>query len=191
MGVRTQVRATGGVERFPDGVKAPRQIWGSIQDEPDLPYDIEAEMELREGRYVATSLRSKSKEGGAPITGEHLRELPVAGILRLIALQGLLEQNGSLLRQSVTVRPPIAEASADAFGPTLASFLGPPPDVEEISDDVLQKVAAAYRLALLVGYPPVGSVAGHFKRPRPTAARWVTFARERGWLEEVPAGDDE
>jgi hypothetical protein len=51
-----------------------------------------------------------------------------------------------------------------------------------VTDEHLQRVAAVYRAALDRGDPPTQTVADAMHASRPTAARWVAKARERGML---------
>jgi hypothetical protein len=51
-----------------------------------------------------------------------------------------------------------------------------------VSDDRLRRVAGVYRAALENGDPPTQTVADVLHASRPTAARWVAAARERGLL---------
>jgi hypothetical protein len=52
----------------------------------------------------------------------------------------------------------------------------------QVTDRMLREVAEVYRLAWEAGKPPTVAVADHFNKSRSTAARWVGFAREQGFL---------
>jgi hypothetical protein len=189
--VRTEAAVAEGSVRFEEWFEAPRRLTGSVTNDPSLPYDVDVELKLEGDRYAPVSLRLKARAGGPVVTGEHLRDVSVTDILRRVVEDYFFGSPPSPRPSSVTITPPTASASAGAFTPHLISLLGEPPEVGRISDDVLKDVADAYRVGVLVGYPPVAVVAERYKRPRATAARWITTARDRGFLEAVSSEDDQ
>ena len=123
-------------------------------------YDVAAVGEYRpeSGRYEAQSVCVTRR--GIEITGEGLRGVQLAGILR----EGVVH---------------VVTANAQS--------LLPGPDPRELAaqgstDETLRAVARIYRLALLLGDPPTRRVVEALGVPRATAGRWVTRARDRGFL---------
>jgi len=124
----------------------------------DLPCDVELRAELDEtvGTYVVSEVRCSRRRGGAEVTGEAIRAVPVERILRAGAIQ---------VNRLFTPTRNIEEIRAQ--GPT---------------DENLRLVARIYRLAHLVRDTPTTAVSKALRVPYPTAARWVRQARQRGFL---------
>ena len=57
-----------------------------------------------------------------------------------------------------------------------------------MTDEQLQRVATVYRAAIGRGDPPTQTIAAVMHASRPTAARWVARARDRGMLGESLRG---
>jgi hypothetical protein len=123
--------------------------------------EITAEYDPDAGRYVARAVEVRAGDG-AEMTGEALRSIPVATILRDGVMSAL--QTTLLLGEE---RPP---ADAGKAGPTTENF---------------RWVARIYRFAVLLGANPTQAVADGLDIPRSTAGRWVTRARDRGLLTVV------
>lgn len=141
-----------------DGLKLPTTVTVTSTDVGGYDVELHAEYDQDAGRYVARSAEVRAGDG-AEVTGEALRSIPVATILRdgvMSALQATVLLNGE--------RPP---ADAGKAGPTA---------------ETLRWVARIYRLALLLGDAPTQAVAAGLSIPRSTAGRWVTRARDRGLL---------
>lgn len=144
-----------------DGLKIPTVITVTSTDVGGYDVELRAEYDPDAGRYVARAVQVRAGDG-AETTGEALRSIPVATILRdgiMSALQTTLLLGGE--------RPP---ADAGKAGPTT---------------ETLRWVARIYRLALLLGGAPTQAVASGLGVPRSTAGRWVTRARDRGLLTVV------
>lgn len=140
-----------------DGVRVPSEIHATAQDVDGYTVDVTATYQVKTGRYEIDALTVHGT--GRPITGESLRGIPVAEVLRLAVISAI-NVAASMTAEGMPVGP------VDA-GPT---------------DEMLRWVARVYRVALLMGDPPTQSVASGFKIPRSTAGRWVTRARDRGFL---------
>jgi hypothetical protein len=146
-------------EAFSEGVLAPRRITATATGH-DPDYDLEVEIELERGRYVVRSLQCQARKGGA-VTSEGVTHLPVKQILRIIVGRAL-------------GNPLVSGWSGWILSPSVADQ-GP-------TDEALKQVAAMYRVAHLMGLPPTGAVAQGLSLARSTAGRWVSMARQRGFL---------
>ncbi|AVT37398.1 hypothetical protein [Plantactinospora sp. BB1] len=140
-----------------DGVTVPAEVTARGTFSGGYRAELVAAYDADSGRYVTRRVVVEADDG-QEVTGERLRELPVARLLRL-ATQG-------------AVAPYLAQHPADMgkAGPTT---------------ETLQQVARVYRLALLSGDAPTQAVAEWLAVPRSTAGRWVTRARDRGLLTVV------
>lgn len=145
-----------------DGFRLAQEI--AIPGTTDLPYHVEIDAELEDGRYVVKRLCASRREGGPPVTTDGLRAIPVARILAHGAA-------GTLVK--VTSNPQGTEFEASPVGPW---------------DDELTQVAAVYRLAYACGLPPTKAVAESFEIPPSTAAKRVMKARKEGLLGETTPG---
>ncbi len=114
----------------------------------------------RAGRLVCRELTVRQREGGPAVTGEALRSVPVATLTNLAVSKVLQLAEGAARSQ----KPPEGVA---AHGPT---------------DEALRWVAHLYRLALVTQEKPTKAVEEALQLPRSTAGRWVSLARERGFL---------
>jgi len=132
-------------------------------------HDVDVRVGVVEGRLAATHVEARQRDDGPPVTGEVLREVPVA---RLV----------NYAKHTVKVRRP-HEGGGYESGPAW-------PSVEEgeyvarhgLDDETMRIVARAYRVAYLIGQPPTKTVERLFDLPRSTAGRWVAAAREHGYL---------
>ncbi len=143
-----------------DGVTIPAKITRSWDDIGGYTVELTAEYDADTGRYITRRLVVDAGAGGE-VTGEGLRLIAVAGLLR----HAVAEKVAPLLRPSLT-HPAVLGQS----GPTT---------------ETLRHVAALYRLAVVLGDAPTQRVADTLGVPRSTASRWVTRARDRGYLTVV------
>lgn len=140
-----------------DGHKVPSEITAIAEDVDGYTVTLTAVYRPASGRYEAREMTVRS-ENGQEVSGEALRSVPVATILR----DGIMSA--------------LQAATALTFGP-------PPSDLgKRPTQEALEWVARIYRLALLVGEAPTQAVAGALDLPRSTAGRWVMRARDRGLL---------
>jgi hypothetical protein len=131
---------------------------------PELPYKIEMEIALRRGRYECVSLTCQAKRGGALVTGDGIRKIPVLRLVGMAAARVL--SPSPVPGKSLTISQ-LVDASAAKDGPT---------------DDALALVARVYTTAYVCQYEPTKAVMESLRLSRPTAGRWVMQARERGLL---------
>jgi hypothetical protein len=146
-------------------------LWETIEvvvtNDRGLPCDVELVATMRHGQYEVDKLVCSRKKKGPEITGELVRSLPVGRLLQMSAIKA----------NTFQASPHADAAKIRKQGPT---------------DESLRVVAQVYRLALAVREDPTAAVASGLKLPRPTAARWVKTARQRGYLgptEERRAGE--
>lgn len=127
-----------------------------------LDYEVEIEVELREGRYEVDAVRVARKSDGPEVGGEAIRAIPVKTIMNFGAVKAAPELFSRYQREDLFKR---------------------------VNDEALGLVADLYRWAAMVGEPPTQTVAAHlFHGVRPTAARWVMRARDRGFLGPAEIG---
>jgi hypothetical protein len=127
-----------------------------------LPYEVKLDVEHRDGRYEVAAIRVARKPDGPEVTGEAIRAVPVRHIMNLGALKAAKELFSRYQREDLFKR---------------------------VNDEALGLVADLYRWATMVGDPPTQTVAVHlFHGVRPTAARWVMRARQRGFLGPAEPG---
>jgi hypothetical protein len=139
--------------------------------------DFEAVLMLDGARYVVQDLRFIRREGGAPITSELIRRIPVQRIVRGVVTElaelrtdpdAVYESDGFRLRapERVVITPDERERMVEA-GPT---------------DETLLWVARIYVMAGVAGDPPAKSVKETLDIPMPTANNWIRRAKDRGIL---------
>lgn len=146
------------------GIMAPETA--SIEAGDVSGYDVHIQVVLNDGRYIATEVCVRQRDGGPPVTGEAIRRVPVANIIRRSlpgAVTWVADKSDGVIRSTDAAMP----ENVTAHGPT---------------DEALTWVARAYRLALLLDMPPTKEVEASIGLPRSTAGRWVALARERGFL---------
>lgn len=142
-----------------EGWDVPAEITVEVDDHGGYTVELVADYRPDSGRYETRTVTVRRGAAGE-VTGEALRLVPPAGILR----QGVA-----------------AEILADPnIGPVPRGLgkAGPTPET-------LRWVARLYALALLLGDAPTRRVAEGLQVPRSTAGRWVTRARDRGYLTVV------
>lgn len=140
-----------------DGVSIPAEITRTWEYIGDYTVELSAAYDASSGRYVTRRLVVEAGPD-AEVTGEALRQVAVAGLLR----HAVAEKVAPLLQPSLTHPQHVGRD-----GPTT---------------ETLRHVAALYRLAVVLGDAPTQRVADTLGVPRSTASRWVTRARDRGYL---------
>ena len=161
--MRVQASGSTPATQFPEGVLAWNTI-NAVATGSDLPCSpITLDLELHDDRYVCVTIHADDG-----LTGEMLRQIPVAEIVRR-AVSDSLDQ----LKPSRDGGFSIVLGAARPPKPT--GRTGP-------SDDLLRHVAFVYRVALLAGDAPTEAVAKEVGIPRATAGRWIASAREKGFL---------
>ncbi len=151
------------------GIAFPAEV--TVTAEDCQGYDVVIVVVPAAGRLVARSVEVRQRDDGPPVTGEAIRAVPVAGLVR--------QASGHVL--SVDSTHPDGQAhqlsrrTIDKAGVERLRQAGP-------TDETLDWVAYIYRLALMLGTPPTGTVERDLELPRSTAGRWVAMARERGFL---------
>ena len=148
-------------------------IWSPlrVRDEDLEGYDVavlvlaEPATEHSAGSVSAAKLTVTQRPGGPPVTLAGIRSIPVGGLVRFAAVEEAreIERADGVIRTTARVAP---DELADG-GPTSTA---------------LWWVAYVYRLALVVGDPPTKAVRDALGLSRSTAGRWVSLAREQGFL---------
>ncbi|MGI8707254.1 MAG: hypothetical protein ACR2LG_03485 [Actinomycetota bacterium] len=156
-------------EPFGKGFALAKRFHSNV-NAPTLPYRIEIEVALEGDRFVCEAMRVERKEGGAPVTSEGIRKLPVGDLIRTAALGHVYRVEKNPKGRGVV----ITETSVSGFerfaddGPT---------------EEALQYVALVYRLAYACNESPTIAIEEAFQLPRSTAERWVSKARDLGYID--------
>jgi len=134
-------------------------------------YVVEVRVGVVDGRLAADEVKVTRLEGGAPVTSERLRSIPVAGLVRYAAatVHHVVQRHDN---GAMTVAPawPQEDEWADVtWG---------------LNDETLRIVARIYRVAYLLGDAPTKKVQIMLDQPRSTVGRWIAAARQRGFLSE-------
>jgi len=161
-----EVRLRGGTAttEVAPGVMAPDRA--TVEAGDVSGYDVRIEVVLDGRRYIATAVHVLQRPGGPPVTGEAIRKVPVANIIRRglpMGVTWVASRTGGVTRSTGAQMP----ENVTKYGPT---------------DEALTWVARVYRLALLLDMPPTREVETSLRLPRSTAGRWVAAARDRGFL---------
>ena len=141
-----------------------------IATETPHGHDVEVLVVVDDGRLSAREVVVRQVDDGPPVTSEALRLVPVAT---------LVQWAGRHLRHVRSVRE--GQVVLDAGPADETEFARA--KQQGMTDETLQLVARTYRVAVLMGRPPVRVIEEWFELPRSTAGRWVTAARKRGYLE--------
>ncbi len=141
------------VELAPE-LEMPERAYVEVRDWDG--FDLDLELELVDRRYRCRELKMYQRPGGAEITGERLRSVPVATFMK----------NGVALIADLNPTVPLPEMAKN--GPT---------------DENLMWVAWLYRLAYAVGDSPKQAVASSFGLAQSTAGRWISRARDAKFLD--------
>ena len=126
----------------------------------------------KQGASHVTRLELGQLDGGPPVTSAGLRALPIARLVRE-ALDAVAMDEASLPGGIVRREPPARPVEPGARTPRRGAL---------VTDEHLRDVAARYRAAIQRGEAPTKAVADELYASRPTAARWIARARERGFL---------
>jgi hypothetical protein len=125
---------------------------------PSLPCDVRIKASIKGGTYVVDEVRATRKRGGQPVTTELLRKIPVGQILRR-AVELVVTKGQSPAEREDSLRPRNLEG-----------------------DDLLAYAAESYRFGVLLGVSPTQHVAEGLGLSRAAAGRWISRAREEGYL---------
>lgn len=174
---KLDVRVPDGREplRFPAGLVLPAKLTWSRKDGPaGEGYDLEMDIAFDGTRYVCRALRLEQRDGGAPVTTEALREVPVKRMIKTALEWAVLEWTGP---------PGGVQIARSRPGK-------PPADLARggMTDEALRWVVQIHEVATVLGDPPTKSVQDELGISRATAGRWVAEARRRGML---PPADGE
>jgi len=132
-------------------------------------YTVEVDIVPAEGRLMVSRVSVESTTGN-PVDANVLRRLPLAQIIREVAAANL-EHHG-----------PAARAFVMTQNPEEVRRLGPG------NDAALEALAMVYARAYAVGNEPTKAVEQTFGFTRSTASRWISRARDRGFLSRTQQG---
>ena len=176
-----------GVANYGSQFVIPREFKARV-DDTRYPAVIAMRVVVADGgRAECDLLECSRRAGGPPITGEVLREIPVAAILRDVLAAAALEiqfdaEGARLLQRAGQAR------LDDLFVKYHEVTREPARRGVPVTDGRLREVASVYRGAALAGLPATKTVAEVMHVSRSTAARWVMKARDAGLLGKARPG---
>ena len=138
---------------------------------------VETLWEEDQGRFepTAVTVRSHLQSGGAPVTAEVLRRLPI-GTLHKVARKHASEQTDHCPSNPDRVESSALIDELSRIGPSRGS---------KLTDDELAQVAAVYLDAWRRGDEVTVAVKDHFHIARSTAAKRIMKARAAGYLDNI------
>jgi hypothetical protein len=148
------------------GVLAPQRFFARI-DDPQLPVVVELDVDVQDGRYVATRMTLVARKRTQPVSSDTLRMIPISELVTRAAVQA-----------------PVGTSHASPLGDKTAAEIR----AMGLTDDVLEAIASTYRMAVLCNIPATEAVAERLEVSRATAGRWIARARERGYLAPARVG---
>lgn len=172
-----------------EGIQVPERLRAEVSD-MGLPAVIEIEVAVRDGEVACERVALRSIQGGPPITGQMLRDLPVAQLASVLMANCALISDlshaawGGLDTSRVFVTG--GESAPDEVYESVRQ-LTTPRRRRRVTDELLREVAAAYRENVDTG-APTKAVAEKLTVSHSTAARYVAQARDRGFLGRTRAG---
>lgn len=157
------------------GVRGPARLDPTtFTPDPDdgFPYRVALTVVYEDGRYVVERMACSQLDGGPPVDSAGLRQVPIAKLVTHTVVPFVWQGEPAARGSKWT---PFAGASSDdaADGPT---------------EDALRKLAVVYAVAYACGQPPAKRATEVFGLARSTAGRWITMARERGFLGPTTPG---
>lgn len=161
------------------------ELWREVRacGEDYKGFDVEVLVAAGEGRLVASEVKVSRRPGGPPVTGDALRQIAVAAFVR------------QSVRASAHLLP-YGGLSGDEWQPDSTRVAFGLLDIEHRNrlreagpvTETLEWVARVYSVALATGDKPTKAVEEVFEVPRYTASRWVSSARDRGFLGPAEPG---
>lgn len=150
----------------------PRRVTATIGLPPDEL--VRLDIELVKSRPACVGISRLPDQ--PPLTGEFLRNIPVARLVREIASRVAQEQSG---------QPARLRTRTEAHGIRKQTY--EPARGRRLTDDHLREVADVYSDALGRGESTRQAVADHFNIARSTAGAQIMEARRRDFLPETRA----
>jgi hypothetical protein len=185
-----------------DSLVIPERFYAVIvPDDPELP-TCNVGCAIERGRAVCVDLRCERRDGGPPVSGTSLRELPLGLFVKEAtrAMSRRLVPDGDEIRvvpvfgEQLPVEwhddgTPVYDgnrsevvAPGDQFDAQYARATGAPRRRGPLREVDLQEIASVYRAAFAARDAPTKAVAVRFGVARSTAGRWISEARTRGIL---------
>jgi len=135
-------------------------------DNPEpFAYSLTLEIALDGDQLVCEALTCRRRDGAGPVTGDVLRQVPVARLVTMAAWEAVFVYLDDRQMQPVSML--LADAPDPSDGPTT---------------EALTYVARVYAIAVLCGEGPTRMVADLVGLPQSTAGYWVRKARQQGLL---------
>lgn len=162
--------------RLRDGFGAPQRF---VAEADSLAVEVELDAEGIPHCH-GLNLRNAAGEG---ITTQTLRRVALVRLMREAVAQAArlytpVEKNGKPVFRIVSTPP----SEAVDFYERYTKEARRPRQGSPVTDERLEAVADFYRKAMEEGKPPTREIADSMHVARSTAARWVSKARERGFL---------
>jgi hypothetical protein len=153
--------------------------WKTTLDRDDLPYLVELEFTAGDNGPSCHAIRFAAHDSGSPIGARDIRKVPIGECIQLAIASAAIREE----RRPGEIAYQLGGGDADM---TAQTRMARPRD-KRTSDEHLHKVAEIYRHA---GEKPTQAVQDEWSWPisYPTAARWVTQARQRGFLSPTTRG---
>jgi hypothetical protein len=156
----------------------PRHFWITYTLEGDERLRLDVAVDDRGSAHCTRIEVLASDESG--ITTETLRGVPVARLLRLGTTAALMKYERSADGDVIGFARTDNEEKRQFY--QRYSQARRPKQGSAITDEQLEQVATVYRRAVEDGKRPTEIVGETMNVARSTAARWITRARERGFL---------
>ena len=143
-----------------------------------LPYTLELDLELRDGRTVLTELRVGRRPNGPDITSTGLRDLPLAKVMRqtrpfVMPVAGRDEERGTT---RISLGAPDDQDRA-ALGEVVKALSRSRPTTRDVTPEKLRLVADVYRAASSASSSTAEAIAGALHVSESYARRLVMRAR--------------
>jgi hypothetical protein len=156
--------------------------FGADIDDDELPYVVELEVRVVDGRPTCSRLTLLQRDGGAPVTSRELRGVQLSRYLALAAgAHAMRFTTEGMAAGSVAVEPMWGEEVVVRR----TDVEKPSPGRRPLTDDHLKKVAQIYREAQRDGRPTSAAISAELSGATATVSRWVGEARARGFLEKA------
>ena len=159
---------------------APRRFVASVNDAIEGAPGVEVELEIEVGDDGTSRCRSIAARGES-VTGDLLRRIPVANLVRAATDEAAT---------SIEIKPPKETEVVSVEGMPRVTLTGPGSRRlgRRLRDQHYEEVAEIYRDAVKRGDAPKQAVAKAMGVSVPTAGRYVMEARNRGLLGPTTPG---
>jgi hypothetical protein len=154
----------------------PTEFGGTV-DDMIWPYVAHLRLTYDGHRVRCANLTCLQRSGGPPVTAEGMTRMPVAELVFLVANWWARERPRMRAEMDAFITGRPAAVGAGDLVPPM------PPGRQGPSDDHLRALGLIYTLAYACGGSPRREVMLEMSLSRTTANRWISAARERGWIQ--------